>query len=329
MENKLSNIRTQKILVTITVLLFAIKITAWYVTKSIAILTDALESTVNVIAGLIGLYSLIVSSRPKDKDHPYGHGKVEFLSAAFEGLLISIAGLAIIYEAVNNLQHPHLIKQLDVGLILIIFTAVINYAVGKWCVINGKKTNSPALQASGKHLISDTYSTLGLVAGIALLMITKYLWLDSVVAIIFAMVIIYTGYKIIRQAISGIMDEADETIIEEIKNVLSEHRQPDWVDVHNMRTINYSGFYHIDCHITVPANYSIVQAHVVQENLTAVLTGHFKNRIEFFIHIDPCLTSQCALCIMKDCPIRQHSFVKQIEWTAENFITDQKHQPIL
>lgn len=328
MEIKLSNIRTQKLLVTITVILFVIKIFAWYLTHSIAILTDALESTVNVIAGFIGLYSLIVSSRPKDKDHPYGHGKVEFLSAAFEGILISLAGIAIIYESINNLVHPHHIRQLDVGLILIIITAVINYAVGKWCIITGKKNNSPALQASGKHLLSDTYSTLGLVAGIALLMITKYQWLDSAVAMLFALFIIYTGFNIIKQAISGIMDEADETIIEEIKTVLSKHRQPDWVDVHNMRTINYAGFYHIDCHITVPAYYSIVQAHVVQENLTAVLTGHFKNRIEFFIHIDPCLPSQCALCKMNGCPIRQQPFDKQIEWTAENFITNQKHQPI-
>ena len=116
------NLRLQKIITAVSIILFVLKIAAWYLTGSVAILTDALESTVNVIAGLIGVYSLYVSAKPKDYDHPYGHGKAEFLSAAVEGTLITVAGLIIIYEAVNNLQHPHPIKKLDYGLILVAFT---------------------------------------------------------------------------------------------------------------------------------------------------------------------------------------------------------------
>lgn len=129
----------QKLLVVVSVVLFAIKIIAWLLTGSVAILTDALESTVNVIAGFIGLYSVILSSKPKDREHPYGHGKVEFISSAIEGILISIAGIIIIVEAYDNLQHPHTLKQLDYGLLLVAITALVNYIVGHLCVKKGKK----------------------------------------------------------------------------------------------------------------------------------------------------------------------------------------------
>ena len=192
-EQKVNTIRMQKILVSVSVLLFIIKVIAWLLTSSVAILTDAMESTVNVVAGFIGLYSIILSSKPKDKEHPYGHGKVEFLSSAIEGVLISIAGLIIIYEAINNLVHPHDIKKLDYGIILIAITAVVNYVVGQICVNKGKKENSPILIASGSHLKSDTYSTLGLLVGILLILITGEKWIDSVAALVFAFIIFMFG----------------------------------------------------------------------------------------------------------------------------------------
>jgi cation diffusion facilitator family transporter len=121
------NINVQKLVVIVGVALFIIKIIAWYITNSVAILTDALESTVNVVASFIGLYSLHLSAKPRDVEHPYGHGKVEFISAGIEGTLISVAGLVIIYEAVNNLRHPHEIGQLDYGILLIAGAAAVNY----------------------------------------------------------------------------------------------------------------------------------------------------------------------------------------------------------
>lgn len=127
-------IRTQQFLVAVSVVLFIIKLVAWFLTSSVAILTDALESTVNVIASIIGLYSLILSAKPKDKEHPYGHGKVEFISSAFEGLLISVAGLMMIYEGISNIVHPHEFRKLDYGLVLIAFSGLINYVVGYYCV---------------------------------------------------------------------------------------------------------------------------------------------------------------------------------------------------
>lgn len=318
-------IRMQKILLTVSFALFLIKIIAWRITGSVAILTDALESTVNVVAGAIGLYSIILSSKPKDKEHPYGHGKVEFISSAVEGVLIAIAGIVIVYESLNNLIHPHHLQRLDSGLILVAVTAVINYLTGYFCIRKGRKEQSPILMASGAHLQTDTWSTLGIIGGLLLIMLTGWVWLDSAVSVLFALFIIYTGYRIIRRSLSGIMDESDSAIISEIVAVLNQHRRADWIDVHNMRVINYAGFYHIDCHLTVPYYINVNEAHDRLDMLTDMFRVHFRDRVEFFVHIDGCLPVQCNICNVADCPERKHAFEGHIEWTFENIISNVKH----
>ncbi len=315
----------QNILVAVSVVLFVLKMIAWYLTGSVAILTDALESTVNVVAGFIGLYSIILSAKPRDREHPYGHGKIEFLSSAIEGLLILIAGCIIVYKAIDNLMGPHELKQLDEGLVLIAITAVVNYIVGYVCVRKGKKEHSPILVASGSHLKSDTWSTLGIIAGIILIMLTDLQWIDSVAAMVFAFLIIYTGYKIMRKSVSGIMDESDSGIMTEIVSVLNTHRMDNWIDVHNMRVINYAGFYHIDCHLTVPHYINVNDAHKILDTLTKVFRGHFKDRVEFFVHVDGCIFQQCGICSVHNCPVRQREFVKHDEWTHDNILSDRKH----
>jgi cation diffusion facilitator family transporter len=318
-------IRMQKLLVAVAVLLFVVKMLAWFLTGSVAILTDALESTVNVVAGFIGLYSVILSSKPKDKEHPYGHGKVEFLSSAIEGLLISLAGLIIVYEALNNLIHPHELKQLDAGLILIAITALVNFIVGHLCIRQGKKVNSPVLISGGQHLKTDTYSTLGIIVGVVLIMLTDYKWIDSAAALVFSLFIIFTGYKIIRKSIGGIMDESDQSIIREIVEMLNKNRQNEWIDVHNMRVINYAGFYHIDCHLTVRHYINVNEAHAIMDSLTELFYKHFNSRVEFFVHIDGCIEKQCSICSIRDCSVRKAAFEQTMPWTYENIISNSKH----
>src|SRR5688572_10484496 len=234
---------------------------AWYLTNSVAILTDALESTVNVVAGLIGVYSLYISAKPRDTDHPYGHGKVEFISAAVEGTLITIAGLLIIYKATMSLIYPQPIKKLDYGIILVAATALVNYIAGTICIQTGIKNNSLALIASGKHLKTDTWSTIGIVIGLILLYFTKLIWLDSIVAFIFAFIIVYTGYKIIRTSVAGIMDETDIILLNKLVNLLNDNRRENWIDLHNLRIIKYGGTLHMDCHLTVPWYLNVNEAH--------------------------------------------------------------------
>nr|WP_298005741.1 cation diffusion facilitator family transporter [uncultured Flavobacterium sp.] len=319
------NFKFQRIIAVVGVLLFLIKVYAWYKTDSVAILTDALESTINVIAGLIGLYSLYLSSLPRDQNHPYGHGKVEFISASIEGALISIAGVVIIYEAINKLQYPNTVEQLDLGLILVAFTAVINYVLGFYAIKKGKKNNSLALIASGKHLQTDTYSTIGIIIGLIILYFTKIAWIDSVTALIFAGFIMYTGYKIVRESISGIMDETDELLLNEVVGFLNEERRPNWIDLHNLRIIKYGSTLHFDCHMTVPWYFNIEEGHKEVDALEDAVKNHFGDRIELFVHLDACKEYSCKICTKTDCPVRQHPLEEKVEWTIENVSLNKKH----
>jgi cation diffusion facilitator family transporter len=320
------NFKIQKYIAFISIALFIIKLAAWYITHSVAILTDALESIVNVVAGLIGLYSIYLSGKPKDSDHPYGHGKVEFLSAAIEGTLIGIAGVLIIKEAVLNLYYPHEIHRLDYGILLVLFTAVVNFIAGRICVAQGEKSNSLALIASGRHLIADTYTTAGISLGLILLFFTKIVWLDSVVAILFACNVLYTSYKIIRSSVAGIMDEADEELINKMVLLLNKNRKTNWIDLHNLRIIKYGSTIHVDCHLTVPWFFNVHEAHQEIDDLSILVKEHFGNSVELFVHSDGCLDFSCPICDKQDCPVRKHPFEKKIEWSMQNVSTDKKHQ---
>ncbi len=326
MKTASQNFKIQKYIAIISVVLFFLKVFAWYLTNSVAILTDALESVVNVIAGFIGLYSLYVSAKPKDKDHPYGHGKAEFISAAIEGVLIASAGVLVIREAFLNLSHPHKIQKLDYGMGLIVVTALINYIAGYICVKTGKKNNSLALIASGKHLIADTYTTIGITIGLAFLYFTKIAWIDSAVAIIFAIVILFTGYKIVRSSVAGMMDEADNELLEKMVQLLNKNRSENWVDLHNLRIIKYGAMIHLDCHLTVPWYFNVHQAHDEIDRLSSLVRTHFGDSVELFVHSDGCLDFSCAICDKNDCNERRHNFKQKVTWTMENISFDKKHQ---
>jgi cation diffusion facilitator family transporter len=326
LQTQQQNLNVQKWVAGISVLLLAAKIVAYYATNSVAILTDALESIVNVVAGFIGLYSLHVAAKPKDLDHPYGHGKAEFLSAAVEGTLIGSAGAIILYKSVRNFINPVELYQIDYGMILVAATAVINFAVGFYCLRTGKRNNSAALIASGRHLQTDTWSTLGIVAGLLLLYFTGYTWIDSVVAMGFGIFIIFTGYRIIRSSAAGIMDEADVKLLGKMVELLNANRRTNWVDLHNLRVIKYGSILHVDCHLTVPWYLNVHEAHAEIDALGQLIRKEFGESLELFVHSDGCLYFQCPICEKKDCPVRQHNFEKKITWTLENISTDKKHQ---
>jgi len=319
------NLRVQQVIALLSVVLLAVKFFAWIITGSVAILTDALESIVNVVAGFFGVYSLYLSAKPKDLEHPYGHGKIEFISAAFEGALISFAGLLIIYKAILSLSQPHAVSKLDLGIYLVAITAIINLFAGLYCIRIGKKNNSLALIASGKHLSSDTYTTFGIIVGLLLIYFTGIQWLDSVVAMIFALIILYTGIRIIRSSVAGIMDEADLNLLREMITMLNSKRSPNWIDLHNMRIIKYGPMLHIDCHLTVPWYFNVVEAHQEIENLSEEVKKHYGRSIELFIHSDACVDFSCPICEKMDCPVRKHPFVKRIDWNLENVSANHKH----
>jgi cation diffusion facilitator family transporter len=327
LEKSKENIRMQQWVVAIGVILFAMKLLAYYLTQSVAVLTDALESTVNVIAGFIGLYSLHIAAKPRDEDHPYGHGKAEFLSAAVEGALVFMAGWIIVYEAIVAFIHPHVIQKLDKGIILIGVTALVNFVLGSFSRYKGSKNQSMALVAGGKHLQSDTYSTAGIIVGLVLIRYTGLQWLDGVVSLIFASIIIYTGYRILRSSIAGIMDEADLQLLQRMIAFLNARRRENWIDMHNLRVIKYGGLLHVDCHLTVPWYLNVNEAHREIDALTSLIRAEFGGEsMEFFVHSDGCMDFSCQICTKGDCAVRLHPFEERIEWSLKNIVPNKKHR---
>jgi cation diffusion facilitator family transporter len=323
------NLRFQIWAVVIGVILMSIKFFAWWLTNSNAILTDALESIINVLAGLFAVFSLVITAKPKDANHPYGHGKIEFIAAGFEGGLIALAGLIIIGKSFYNLVFPQPLDRLDIGLVLTAFSGLANFVLGYFLVRQGKKSHSLTLQADGKHLLSDAYSSAGLLVGIALLMLTGAAWLDSLTAVAFGLVILYTGFRLLRSSVSGIMDEADPDIILPLVKVLAEHRQPNWVDVHNFRVIRYGASMHVDCHLTVPWFFSVEQGHYEVKQLETVIQSANPVPVELFIHADPCRPpAACGICLKEDCTHRQAPFETTIPWTLENLLFERNHQDL-
>lgn len=305
----------QKRIVIISVVLFIGKLIAYFLTNSVGILTDALESTVNVLTGFISIYSISVSLKPRDKNHPFGHGKIESISASVEGFLILLAGLIIIFEAIKRLFNPIEIQQLDIGIIIIAVAGVINYILGYYSIKTGKKHDSIALVAGGKHLQSDTYSTIGLVIGLILLLITKIAWLDSAIAIIFGSIIIFTGYKILKETTSNLMDQADFKIMNEIKEILWKNKSNNWINIHNLKLLKYGDAYHIDCDLTLPWYMNISDAHKEVDSIEEVISKSFPVKIDFTIHTDACNSDLCINCKVENCNYRQHNFEHELNWT--------------
>jgi cation diffusion facilitator family transporter len=322
------NLRIQKLITLVGILLFVIKVVAFYLTNSVAILTDALESTINVASALFGLYALHLASIPRDKNHPYGHGKIEFISATIEGVLITVAGIIIIVEAIEKLKSPNKVGDLDYGILLVAITAIVNYVLGYYAINKGKTNNSIALISSGKHLQSDTYSTIGIIIGLVLLYFTKWEFIDSLIALIFAIILIFTGYKIVRQAISGIMDEADNELLTEVISYLNSVRRENWVDMHNLRIIKYGSTLHFDCHVTVPWYFNVNEAHEETSALENSIKEKYGESLEIFVHTDGCMPFSCKICQKTNCSVRQEAFTEKIEWNLDNLASNEKHGTI-
>lgn len=325
MKTEYQNLKVQKWVAGISILLLVVKFVAYFATHSVAILTDALESIVNVSAGFIGLYSLYIAAKPRDEDHPYGHGKAEYISSAIEGTMIGSAGVIIIYKAIQHLIRPVALQRLDYGIILIFITAVVNFILGTICVRTARKNRSMALLASGKHLQSDTLSTVGIILGLAILYFTNLKWLDSAIAILIAVYIIFTAVKILRSSIAGIMDKADEQLLTKMVAILNANRQENWVDLHNLRVIKYGTVLHVDCHLTVPWFLNVNEAHDEVDALAELIRNNFGESFELFVHADGCKTFQCKICDKKNCPERKHPFEKSIAWTLKNISQNKKH----
>lgn len=309
----------------VSVLLMLAKFVAYFLTHSNAILTDAAESIVNVLASAFAFYSIYLTTLPKDENHPYGHGKVEFFSAFLEGVLIALAGVIIIFKSIYDFINVYDITQLFDGAMIIGATGLVNLVVGLYLIRTGKKNRSLTLEADGKHLLVDSITSGGLVVGIVLIQLTKIFWLDGVISITLGAYIIYNGYKLTRKSVGGLMDESNMELVKDMVGILQEHRDESWIDVHNLRVQQYGADVHVDCHVTLPYYFDLTIVHGKISDIDQLINVSGAYDTELFIHADPCLPACCNYCRMSNCPVRQHAFEGEIKWTIENVTKNQKH----
>lgn len=308
--------------------LMAAKFLAWYLTHSNAILSDALESIVNVVAGVFALYSLFLAAKPRDREHPYGHGKVEFISAGAEGNLVAIAGGIIIARAVQALLAGHEVHASNEGILLVVGAGGANLLMGLVLRGRGRRSHSLTLEASGIHLMSDAWSTGAMLVGLLLVRFTGRMWLDGAFALGFGVFIIVQGLRMVRRSVGGIMDETDMAVADGLVRVLEEHRVPTWIDVHNFRVITFGRTLHIDCHVTLPYYWTLEQSHDAIAAIDHLLNEKGGRDTELFIHMDPCVEASCSICQLADCPVRRRPFVQRVPWTLDTALQNKKHDAV-
>jgi cation diffusion facilitator family transporter len=218
------------------------------------------------------------------------------------------------------------LHDLDLGVIISSVAGLANYIMGRYMLNYGKRSNSLTMVASGKHLISDTLSSIGLVLGLIIIYFTNILWLDNLLAIIFGGLIFRTGIRLIKVSVTNLLDEADELQLQKLTRILNENRQPNWIDIHNLRVLKYGTFLHVDCHLTLPWYLTLEQSHAEVSAVEKLIKREMGDEIEFFIHADPCLPKSCDLCSVANCSERKSPFVRSVTWNLDNMVPDKKHK---
>lgn len=307
-----------------SIVLTGLKFFAYFLTDSNAILSDALESIINVIASGFAFYSIYLSALPKDRNHPYGHGKIEFFSAGFEGALIVIASIFIIVEAIKRMMEPTPIQNLGQGALFIAVTIIVNTLIGYKLIQEGERSNSLALTADGRHLISDSISSVVLIVSVGLILMTGQIWIDSAASLLFGLFLAYSGFQLVSKSVAGLMDATDEILLKKVVHSMQDNRKDHWVDVHNLRVQQYGSDLHIDCHLTLPYYWELQKAHEAIHEFENILKDNHTGETEIFVHADPCIPQCCYFCKMNNCPVRQFPFVQEIDWDAVNLVKNQK-----
>ncbi len=268
----------------ITILL---KYYAYYTTGSMGFLSDALESFVNLFAAIFALIMLNLAHKPADEQHEYGHGKAEYFSSAIEGALILIAAFSIIYSAVPRIINPTPLENINKGLLFSLIASAINFAVGRTLIHNGKKKNSIILEADGKHLMTDVWTSAGVIAGIILVKFTGWLIIDPIIAIAVAVNIIYTGYKLISRSASGLMDVAiPDADLQKITSYL-DGLKPDNIEYHSLLTRQAGQRKFISMHLLVPGEWTVKKGHDFADAVEAHIENMFEGPVTVTSHLEP------------------------------------------
>jgi cation diffusion facilitator family transporter len=297
-------------------LLMGVKFFAWRITGSSAILSDALESIINVVASAFAAISVFVAAKPPDSSHPYGHGKIEYFSAGFEGALIVLAALGIFISGIQHILRPQPLPQLGLASAIILAASLVNLGLGLQLMRVGRRTRSITLEADGRHVLTDVYTSAGVVAGLALVVLTGWYRLDGLVACGVGLHILYAGFQLIRQSIKGLMDASDPDLLEIIAALIVQARRPDWVDVHKLRAWRSGAAVHVDLHLLLPRNLRLEAAHAEAEFLENLILKRVPGAAGVLVHMDPCTPRLCPICGSSDCGHRRERFLAEVPWSA-------------
>jgi cation diffusion facilitator family transporter len=296
-----------------------VKVGAYLITGSVAIFSDAAESVVHIAATSMALFSIILSAKPADESHPYGHGNIEYFSAGFEGFLIVLAAGVIIYEAVSDLIAGPKLSSLSIGVLFIGAAGLINLALGLYLVRMGKRTDSLTLTADGKHVLTDAVTSIGVVAGIVLVILTDFTFFDPVVAIIVAVNIVFTGYKLVRESIGGLMMETDPALLQKLSDLLVSIKKDYWIDLHELRYWKSGDRTFIDFHLILPYYFTIEQSHKEEKRIDEELEKEFTDS-QIKIHFDYCNFDLCKFCNYQKCEVRKEAKKNNFDWNIEKLI---------
>ena len=270
----------------VAVATLVIKGIAYDLTRSVGILSDALESIVNLTAALVAVRVLRESSKPPDKEHAYGHGKAEYFSSLFEGVLIGLAAVSIVVTAVNRLLRPEPIADIPLGIAFALGASLLNFFVAGLLLRVGRKHRSIALEANGEHLMSDVWTSVGILAGLAAFAITQWQPLDSLIALVVAVKIGWTSFQLIRRSIQGLMDSSiPETEIQVINAILNRYKERG-IDFHALRTRQAGAHSFVSVHIITPGDWSIKRGH----DLLEVIESEIHDAVPLctiFTHLEP------------------------------------------
>jgi cation diffusion facilitator family transporter len=304
----------------VSVILLGVKYWAYVLTGSTAVLSDALESIVNVVAACFALGGLVFAGRPADRNHPYGHGKIEFFSAAFEGGLIAFAAVVILYEVAKGLWSGVEVRAIDAGAAIVLGAALANLALGLYLVRTGRRYQSLTLVADGQHVLSDFWTSAGIVVGLLLVRVTGLTWLDPLVAGVVALNLMRTGFGLVRHAAGGLLDEEDPELLRRLLDRLQGYVGQGVIRIHHLRAIRAGRFHHVDAHLVVPEFWSVERAHELAEDLSDRLMRDLAADGELHCHIDPCHRIYCAMCDLDDCPIRREPFGRRPPLTLDEAV---------
>ncbi len=297
--------------------LMAVKFYVYRLTLSSAVLSDALESIINVVASAFALVSVVMAARPPDRDHPYGHGKIEFFSAGFEGALIIIAALGIFRFGVQNLITPRTLPNLQTGLWILLGAGLVNLVLGIGLIRAGKKTDSLTIVADGKHVLTDVYTSGGVLIGLLLVYLTGLNRLDGIVACIIGINILVTGAGLVRTSFAGLMDASDPELLRRVAELILKHRKEIWIDVHQLRAWKSGNHVHIDLHLILPRDLSLEAAHQEAKALEHHIVSYFGGKASVLIHMDPCEDPDCRVCGQEFCELRKHAQEVDMPWNSK------------